>query len=193
MSFNRFFVSLAFFVPGIALAHVGVDAGTHHGSAFVEGFAHPFTGLDHITAMVAVGFWSALTMRRVWVAPAAFVALLMLGATMGVAATAISVVEPVIIASVLALGLLIVARIKLPVFGGALLIGAFAVFHGVAHGRELSSHAITAVSGMALGTSSLHVLGVWFGNLVRKQNIWIPRAVGAVLVLFGMGMLGSTI
>jgi urease accessory protein len=45
-------------LPLAASAHVGVGGGMHHG--FTTGFLHPLTGADHLAAMVAVGFWSAL-------------------------------------------------------------------------------------------------------------------------------------
>ena len=58
----------------LALAHTGHDGAAHHGigDAIAAGFTHPFTGLDHLAAMLALGVWSALTARRVWLAPLAF-------------------------------------------------------------------------------------------------------------------------
>ena len=48
---------------GAAQAHPG-----HGASSFADAFAHPFSGLDHLLAMVAVGAWSAAALpigRRV--------------------------------------------------------------------------------------------------------------------------------
>lgn len=42
-------------LPGLALAHEGHT----HASGFAAGLAHPLGGLDHLLAMVAVGFWAA--------------------------------------------------------------------------------------------------------------------------------------
>ena len=56
----------------LAQAHVGNDLADHHALSLVDGLLHPFTGLDHLAAMLAVGFWSALSTRRVWLAPLAF-------------------------------------------------------------------------------------------------------------------------
>ena len=71
---------------GTAFAHTGVDGGSHHG-AFLQGLLHPWTGLDHLAAMLAVGVWSALVLGRpqVWQAPLAFVAMLVVGALAGFA------------------------------------------------------------------------------------------------------------
>ena len=49
----------------LAQAHVGTDLADHHALGLVDGFLHPFTGLDHLAAMLAVGFWSAFSTRSV--------------------------------------------------------------------------------------------------------------------------------
>jgi len=38
-----------------ALAHVG----DHSHMSFTEGLLHPFSGIDHVLAMVAVGLWAS--------------------------------------------------------------------------------------------------------------------------------------
>ena len=46
-----------------ALAHVG----DHSHMSFTEGLLHPFSGIDHVLAMVAVGLWaSQLGGRALW-------------------------------------------------------------------------------------------------------------------------------
>ena len=56
--------------PAAALAHTGAE----HALSFASGLKHPFTGLDHVLAMVAVGLWAGLTGgRALWLWPAAFV------------------------------------------------------------------------------------------------------------------------
>ena len=69
-------------LPAVAAAHAG-DAAHDHG--LTAGFMHPFTGLDHLAAMLAVGLWSALTQtgRRMLAAPFAFAGLLLVGALAG--------------------------------------------------------------------------------------------------------------
>ena len=53
-----------------AYAHVG----TGSTSSFAAGFAHPVSGLDHMTVMVAVGLWAALKGgKAIWAWPLAFV------------------------------------------------------------------------------------------------------------------------
>lgn len=57
---KRALIALAALLPALAFAHIGADAGSHHSSAFLSGFTHPFTGLDHMVAMLMVGVWSML-------------------------------------------------------------------------------------------------------------------------------------
>ena len=45
--------AIALALPALAVAHPGADAGRHDG--FLQGFVHPFSGLDHLLAMGAVG------------------------------------------------------------------------------------------------------------------------------------------
>lgn len=184
-------------LPTLASAHIGADAGIHHGSAFIMGFTHPFTGLDHMAAMVTVGIWSMLAFRHsrrsVWVAPVAFVSLLMVGGVIGFAGTNIPIVEPMIAASLLVLGLLVALRIKLPLLMGATLVGAFAIFHGVAHGSELpTEQALAALSGMVIGTLLLHIAGMLLGRFVLERNVWLPRIAGATVAVAGLGLLAGT-
>ncbi len=167
-----------------AFAHVGADAGSHHG--FVSGFVHPITGLDHLAAMLAVGVWSALTTRRLWLAPLSFAALLLGGALLAQAGLALPAIEPMIAASMLVLGLLLAARIQLPEAAGAVLVGGFALFHGAAHGQELAGAG--ALVGMVLGTATLHLAGMGIGLGLKRTSAWLPRVAGAAVALLGVNM-----
>ena len=68
--------------------------------------------------MVAVGLWAALKGgRALWVWPAAFVGVMLVGGALGMAHVAVPLVEPGILASVVALGLLVALAVDLPVCG----------------------------------------------------------------------------
>lgn len=182
--------------PALAFAHIGADAGIHHSSAFIMGFTHPFTGLDHMAAMIMVGVWSMLSFRHAprarLVAPAAFASLLLVGGLLGVSGMAFGGVESMIAASLLVLGLMVALRIKLPAFVGALIVGAFALFHGIAHGAELpAERAAAALSGMVLGTALLHLSGMLLARFGLERNVWLPRITGAAVALFGLSLLAA--
>lgn len=178
-------------VSGVALAHIGNDAGLHHGSGFLAGLQHPFSGLDHLCAMVAVGIWSAMTAQRVWLAPAAFAAMLAGGALLGAAGLVLPGVEPAIAASLLIIGLLVAARVHLPGPAGALLIGAFAVFHGIAHGAELAGATVfaAALAGVLAGTMLLHLSGIGVGLTLKSRTPWPARLLGGGVAVFGAVLL----
>jgi urease accessory protein len=171
-----------------AAAHTG---GAPHGHAgFLAGFLHPLTGADHLAAMLAVGLWSALAVRPAWAAPAAFVALLALGAGAGIAGLAVPAVEPVIAASLLVVGLLVATRRQMPLAAAAGLAGAFAFFHGAAHGHELAHGAhLAALAGMVLATAGLHGIGLGLGRLLMARHAWLPRLSGLAVALFGAVLL----
>jgi urease accessory protein len=185
-------------LAGAAYAHPGALADTHvhatHLDGLLAGFMHPLTGLDHLAAMLAVGFWSALTARRssaVMLAPLAFAAMLLLGAVLGMVGWSVTMVEPVIAASVLVLGLLVLGRTHITASVAVSLVGAFALFHGLAHGAELAAMASSsfALAGMVLATLVLHLVGVVAGRSLRYQNVWKTRALGLGLAGFGAQLL----
>ena len=185
-------------LPLSALAHVGADGGGHHHflDSLSHAFAHPFTGPDHLAAMLAVGAWSALTMpslRTAWRAPAAFVALLVAGALAGFAGLWVPGVEPMIAASVLVLGLLVLVQKKMPWSAAAALAGVFAFFHGAAHGFELAGDsgmaAVGALAGIALGSATLHIAGIVLGHAVMQRHQWVAKLGGAATAALGAFML----
>ena len=188
-------LALLSLLPLAASAHTGADAGLHHG--LVAGFMHPLTGADHLAAMVAVGLWSALTARRAWPdllwAPLAFAGMLLVGALMGLAGVQLPAVEPMIAASLLVLGLLVVTRTHMPAVAAAIAVGGFAIFHGLAHGHELAnaSGAAMTLAGMVGATLLLHAVGIAIGWALRRANVWVPRIAGAAVVVFGAVLLAQ--
>ncbi len=147
--------------------------------------------------MLAVGLWSALTARRagsdlLW-APAGFMALLFAGALAGLTGSnlATAAVEPMIAASLLVTGLLVLSRWRLPGLMAAALVGIFAIFHGLAHGQELAGHSAAGatLAGMMLATAVLHSTGIGLGWALRQTNQWPSRAAGASVALLGLTLL----
>ncbi|MBM2883720.1 HupE/UreJ family protein [Chromobacterium phragmitis] len=187
-------IPLMALLPGLALAHIGSDAGIHHGTAFFMGFVHPFTGLDHFAAMLAVGIWSVLATRQVWAMPFAFAGLLLVGGLIGFTGAAVPVVEPMIAASLLVLGLMVCARVRLALPWGLAVVGLFALFHGIAHGSELpAAQAVAALSGMALGTMILHIAGMAIGAFFKARSAWYARVLGGGIALLGAGYLAGVL
>lgn len=186
-----FFFGLLALAPLWALAHPGLDAGRHHVVGFWGGVRHPLTGIDHLCAMLSVGLWSALTARRLWVTPLAFVSMLLVGALLGLAGFGLPAVEPVIAASVLVLGLLVATRTHAAPVLAVALVGLFAVFHGVAHGSELAGDASIwpTLAGMLLCTVALHVAGLGLGLRLQSASLWWTRLAGGAVTAVGGALL----
>lgn len=173
-------------MPAWAAAHGSADAGAHHG--FVAGLLHPFTGLDHLLAMLAVGLWAAQAPRRIWVAPVAFANLMLVGALSQWPATLSVLIEPLVAASVLVLGLLLLRRVRWPGLAMVALAGGFALFHGAAHATELSGGA--ALAGMLCGTLLLQAAGLAIGRRTLVQQApWAVQATGGAVASVGALLL----
>jgi len=161
--------------PAIAWAHPG----------HMAGFLHPFTGIDHLLAMVAVGLWAAqLGGHWRWAVPLAFVGSMTLGGVAGFEGLRLPMVEPMIAASVLVLGLLVSLRVKMK-WPALVLVGAFAVFHGVAHGAEMPAEAnkLVYAAGFVLATALLHAVGVAGGALPKARWAGVPVALAGLWLL----------
>ena len=181
-------------VTSPVLAHTGV------GSAFgfASGFGHPIGGLDHILAMVAVGILAVqLGGRAIWILPAAFVGMMIVGAIVGVMGIGVPFVEPGIVGSVVILGVVVAIGGRLPIALALSLVGILAVFHGHAHGTEMpvSTGSFAYGAGFAAATALLHTLGIGIGiGAGRVSERLAPAAVrigGAAIAATGLALAVS--
>jgi urease accessory protein len=147
-----------FLTAAVAHAHDGAAAGV----SFIAGFSHPFGGIDHVLAMVAVGRWAAKTGGRIlWLVPVAFVATMAAGALLARWGLPLPLVEAGILASVVALAVLLVWPPNWPPAWQAALVAFFALFHGHAHGSEVGGAALLPYGlGFIAATAMLHLAGI---------------------------------
>ncbi|MBB6409220.1 hypothetical protein HNQ71_001885 [Mesorhizobium sangaii] len=111
-SAKRAILSTIALAGAVLPAHAHVGAGLT--SSFTAGFAHPLR-FDHVTVMIAVGLWAAQKGgRAIWALPAAFIAVMLAGAGFGLAHVPVLFVEPAILASIVALGLMVALAVDLP-------------------------------------------------------------------------------
>jgi len=182
----------------LALAAVGLGLGVapafahlnpaEHGS-LAAGFSHPLFGPDHILAMAGVGLWAALLGgRAIWLVPAAFAGTMLLGFMAALVGFGLPFIEPVIAASVVVLGLLVMLSLRVPTTAGMILVGFFALFHGYAHGGEIGeAGAFAYAAGFAVATAMLHAVGAGLGLASgRLAGGWMVRAAGALTALGGL-------
>jgi urease accessory protein len=181
-------------LPLTASAHVGEHAPVQGvADSFVSAFIHPFTGTDHLAAMLAVGAFSSLTAHPAGRLPAVFAAALIAGALAGMGGVWTMAVEPMIATSVLLFGLLIALQKQIPWAVATALSAVFAVFHGLAHGHELAGDtrllSFAALAGMAMGSAVLLAAGVALGRAVKQRPHGLARWAGAGTALLGAFML----
>ena len=166
-------------------------------ASFSAGVAHPFSGLDHIAVMVAVGLWAALKGdRALWVWPVTFISVMLFGGVLGMARVAVPFVEPGVLVSVVALGLAVALAIDLPVTVGAAIIGIVALLHGHAHGTEVADtvNGLEYMAGFVVATATLHTLGISLALNAHcgtaKQAV---RLVGATCIAIGVGLFSGVL
>jgi urease accessory protein len=171
-----------------AFAHIGGHAG-----GFTHGLAHPFYGLDHVLAMVAVGIWATQLGRpALWLLPTTFPIVMGAAFALGVAGVPLPWAEIGIAASVLLLGAAIAFALRPSLVGSVALIGLFALFHGHAHGAELPPHgtAVTYGLGLVLATLVLHSIGIAIGMIAcRPAGRIAMRAAGGAIAAAGLVLL----
>jgi urease accessory protein len=180
---------LAWVLPLLAHAHLvkGESIG------LVSGFEHPISGLDHIIAMVAVGLWGAqLGLPAIWLLPVTFPLVMACGGFLGLIGVPLPGSEIAIALSGVCLGAAVLAEFRPPLWGAALLVGTFGLFHGYAHGAELpqGQNPLLYSIGFVLATGLMHAVGITIGTVHRWH--WgklVLRGTGAVIMGGGLFFL----
>jgi urease accessory protein len=167
-----------------ASAHAGHDAGT----GLTRGLLHPMLGLDHLLAMAAIGFWSvrqSATLKNS--TPLFVIGGMVVGAGIAWGGLSLPGVKTGISLSVILAGILIATLAKLPTAVGGLLVAAFMVFHGFAHGTEMPAGAalVAYLAGFSVATLALTFAGRALGTLMQKTDNRFGRALGGVVAATG--------
>ena len=176
-------------ISSTAFAHPG-----HGAAGLAAGLMHPFTGMDHLLAMLAVGLWAAQHGgRKVWLLPATFMGMLTAGAGLAQLDTSLPLIEPSIAASVLVLGLIIALSMKLPALVSFALTALFGLLHGYAHGLEMPGASAPAAYalGFLAATATLHLSGIAIGITTRGRFTHLTQGLGIVIASSGVWMLSA--
>ncbi len=170
-----------------ALAHTGQS----HTDGLLAGFLHPFTGMDHLTAMLAVGLFGTAALRdKLWAAPATFMIAMIGGALLAWSGFTLPMVEGGIALSVLVLGLMCAFALRIPAAPALVLVALFAAFHGFAHGAEASGSALAYVAGFSLATAMLHIGGILVGLKTSAFRLALPVLGGAIAAAGAFFLVG---
>src|SRR5271170_4442955 len=163
------------------------------GASFDAGFLHPLLGFDHELAMIAVGVWSGqIGGRMIWAAPLGFMAMMAVGGALGMAGVPFPFVEGGIIASIILFGCLIASAYNPKPWAGAAAVGAFALFHGHAHGVEMQTGNLGFwyAAGFVLATGSLHLAGIALYKFLAWTRLeTLTRWIGVGISLAGVALV----
>lgn len=187
MTLQRWITPALLLAAGAAQAHTGDHS---HISGFVDGALHPLTGPDHLAAMVAVGLWSAMALKRPLAAPLAFAVSLLAGALLSLfTGWQMPAMEAAITVSLAVLGLLVALRLAMPPALGAATAAILAFSHGAAHGLEL--HGVAALAGMVVATAVLHGVGLALGWKLRNAPVLARALLGASVAALALARVSG--
>jgi urease accessory protein len=173
------------------VSHAHVEGGQAAG--FITGLQHPWSGLDHVLAMIAVGLWGAqLGNPALWLLPIAFPMMMAAGAMMGLIGIPVPGIEIGIALSAIFLGTMILFQVRPKLALAVSVVGVFAIFHGHAHGTELPAgqSGLLYSMGFVIATGCLHGVGIALGFVnglpVGKLAL---RGAGSFIAVMGIFFL----
>ena len=168
---------------------VHAHAVSNQAAGFVTGLAHPWSGWDHIIAMIAVGLWGAqLGAPAVWLLPVTFPMVMAMGGFLGLMGVPLPGTEIGIGLSAVLLGAMVTLEAKPRLWVAAVMVGVFGLFHGHAHGTELPAgqDGMLYSMGFVIATGCLHGVGIALGLVHRWSAGKVAlRFAGAAITLMG--------
>lgn len=182
-------ITMAFLIAPIAgFAHM---TGGPHGVS--DGLLHPLTGIDHLLALLAVGWIAhrpAQARLRAFL-PVLFLASMLAGAGLGLTGHSFPILESILSLSLISLGLSVILTV--PPYATALLLAGAGICHGFAHGAECPSGASSALflAGMAASSATLLLAGK-LGHRVLEGSrslATVRLAISTCLVMAGALLL----
>ena len=143
--------------------------------------------------MVAVGLWGAqLGAPAIWLLPVVFPMVMAMGGFMGLVGIPLPGVEIGIALSALLLGAMVCGEVRPKLYVAVILVGAFGLFHGHAHGTELppGESGLLYSLGFVVATGTLHACGIAIGLVHRWQSGKLAlRGAGAFISFMGVVFL----
>jgi len=186
---TRLFSVLFLFAPIAGFAHM--TGQPHH--TIASGLFHPLTGIDHLLALLAVG-WIAHRPQAAWqgtVLFCLFLGSMFAGAVNGIGGSPSLIAEYVICISLILSGVTIAA----PTQGkyAALLLIVAGLAHGFAHGSECpaGSGSVPFLAGMVAGSALLLTLGRLAHRRIEAggAQVTVRLAISCCLTMAGALLL----
>lgn len=170
-------------LPSLVHAHPG-----HEYDSFAAGLAHPVMGIDHLIMLVAFGLLvgcSSATIRKKVTLSVFAVVSLVVGMLVGQSLGYVTLVEPIILASLFVSSFFLwqVSRLSKSTLNGAVAVSVGLVFfHGYAHGVEVVGSLLPFSVGMSCAAVALITLGCIGGHWLQSK--WVSLGVAAASSLF---------
>lgn len=194
-------------IAGLALLTLAQPASAHHPfggetpsnlfEGFLSGLGHPVVGMDHLAFVVGSGLVAASS-KRGWIIPVSFVLTAMAGTGMHLQAVNLPVLELVIGASVLAIGVLLALRntaneqlslsYSMAIALGSAIAG---IFHGYAYGEAIIGAEMTPLVAYLAGFSVIQ-LAIALSSYKLAQTLLTQFSTPTVPLtrLVGCGIMG---
>jgi urease accessory protein len=173
-----------------ASAHTGI--GTTY--SFINGFTHPWFGVDHLLVMFAVGLWSSSQAgKMLWSIPLSFLLMMAAGAGLHFAGFTLLAAEQWVALSVPVFGLILWRNFHTSTAWATELLAVFALSHGYVHALEIDAGADQTgyALGFLLATALLHGLGIVTGLLGVKTVNQVRISFGLVCTIVGVVLLAG--
>lgn len=185
-----------------ALAHhpSGGETPSNLWEGFLSGLGHPVIGIDHLVFIIASGL-IAVGSKRGWIIPVGFVLAAMVGTAIHLQAVDLPLLESVIGASVLAMGILLtregpkdheqsLAYTMVIAFGSAIA----GIFHGYAYGEAIVGAEMTALVAYLAGFTLIQLaIALTSYKLAKTLLTQFSTPTVPLTRLIGCGIMGMGI
>ena len=155
-----------------------------------DGFAHPFSGIDHVLCMTAVGVWAVQIGRRgLFLLPLSFTLLMAGGGWLAGVGLALPGAADGVALSVAVLGVVLAVAARPPLPVAIAVVAGFGLAHGYVDGVEMPATARPSLyaAGLLLATVMLEVAGMAFGLAAQSPLGQRLLPIGAAAVA-GLGV-----
>ena len=189
-------LGLSLLASSSALAHTSshIASAGGVGTGLISGFFHPLAGADHLLALFALGIWAAsrVTGQTLMIAFCCLVAMVA-GFGLGIVGFSLPILEIVIAASVIITGLLVTTKINLGLIGALSLTAGLALFHGYAHGTEMTGNLLGFLTGFTTATIGLLGLGCYTGIKLAQAGSFskLQPIIGGLIASMGAYLLAT--
>ncbi|GEM80470.1 HupE/UreJ family protein [Vibrio superstes] len=184
----RILILLSSFFSCSVLAHSAEST-----AEFLQGIAHPMSGMDHLLAMLAVGVLSSrFGGATIWQIPAAFIASMLVGLYLGESGFSLPSYQLGIAFSLVLLGLFLLRPGTPSLLLILISVLVFGLFHGYAHGIEIGGliNPEGFRKGFFMGSVIIHVVGVMLGLVPRQYKGFHQVMTLSGVVYISIGLFG---